>query len=56
MVKKLIALAAVAGGIAFVLKRNADAQAEAELWREATKPEDLPTEAPTDASSTQASE
>jgi hypothetical protein len=38
-VKKLLALAAVAGGVLFVIKRNKDAKAEADLWREATAPE-----------------
>lgn len=56
MLKKLIAVAAVAGGVALVLKRNADAKAEAELWREATSPDDLPSEAPTEAPSTPTSE
>ena len=36
--KKLVALAAVAGGVAFVAKRNQKAKAEADLWREATAP------------------
>ncbi|WP_199428808.1 DLW-39 family protein [Qaidamihabitans albus] len=36
--KKLLALAAVAGGVFFVIKRNKDAKAEADLWREATAP------------------
>lgn len=38
--KKLLVLAAIAGGVLFVLKRNKDAQAEADLWREATAPGD----------------
>jgi hypothetical protein len=41
-VKKLLVLAVVLGGVAFVLKRNRDAKAEAELWREATAPADRP--------------
>ncbi|GAA1966551.1 DLW-39 family protein [Amycolatopsis minnesotensis] len=36
--KKLLALAAVAGGVLFVVKRNKSAKAEADLWREATAP------------------
>ncbi|HKS48757.1 MAG TPA: DLW-39 family protein [Amycolatopsis sp.] len=36
--KKLLALAVVAGGVLFVIKRNKDAKAEADLWREATAP------------------
>ncbi|SFP86526.1 hypothetical protein SAMN05421810_103655 [Amycolatopsis arida] len=36
--KKLLALAVVAGGVLFVVKRNKDAKAEADLWREATAP------------------
>jgi hypothetical protein len=39
-VKKLLALAVVAGGVLFVIKRNKDAKAEADLWREATAPTD----------------
>lgn len=38
--KKLLVLAAIAGGVLFVLKRNKDAKAEADLWREATAPSD----------------
>ncbi|MGH3516988.1 MAG: DLW-39 family protein [Haloechinothrix sp.] len=38
--KKLVVLAAVAGGVLFVLKRNKAAKAEADLWREATAPGD----------------
>lgn len=41
-VKKLLALAVVAGGVLFVIKRNKDAKAEADLWREATAPTDKP--------------
>lgn len=37
--KKVLVLAAVVGGVLFVLKRNKDAQAEADLWREATAPD-----------------
>ena len=40
--KKLLALAVVAGGIFFVIKRSRDAKAEADLWREATAPTDRP--------------
>ncbi|HVW44249.1 MAG TPA: DLW-39 family protein [Amycolatopsis sp.] len=40
--KKLLALAVVAGGVLFVIKRNKDAKAEADLWREATAPTDKP--------------
>lgn len=36
--KKLLALAIIAGGVLFVIKRNKDAKAEADLWREATAP------------------
>jgi hypothetical protein len=35
-VKKLIALAVVAGAVLFVVRRNRAAKAEADLWREAT--------------------
>ncbi|GAA1212641.1 MULTISPECIES: DLW-39 family protein [Prauserella] len=38
--KKLLAFAVVAGGVFFVIKRNKDAKAEADLWREATAPVD----------------
>lgn len=34
--KKLLALAAVAGGAFLVLRRKKAARAEADLWREAT--------------------
>ncbi len=34
--KKLIGLAAVAGVVFFVIRRNRAAKAEADLWREAT--------------------
>jgi hypothetical protein len=37
-VKKLLALAAVAGGVLMVVRRNRSAKAEADLWREATAP------------------
>jgi hypothetical protein len=38
-VKKLLALAVVAGGVLFAVKRKKkSSQAEAELWREATAP------------------
>lgn len=40
--KKLLALAAVAGGVLFAAKRNKDAKAEADLWREATAPAQNP--------------
>ncbi|MBB4674984.1 MULTISPECIES: DLW-39 family protein [Crossiella] len=36
--KKLLALAAVAGVVLFFVKRNRSAKAEADLWREATAP------------------
>ena len=39
-VKKLIALAAVAGIVLFVVRRQRSAKAEADLWREATAPTD----------------
>ncbi|EHY89674.1 DLW-39 family protein [Saccharomonospora azurea] len=41
--KKLLALAVVAGGVFFLIKRNRDAKAEADLWREATAPTERPT-------------
>ena len=34
--KKLLALAVVAGAVLFVVRRNKAAKAEADLWREAT--------------------
>jgi hypothetical protein len=37
-VKKLLALAAVAGGVLLFVKRSRSAKAEADLWREATAP------------------
>jgi hypothetical protein len=37
-VKKLLALAAVAGGVLFVVRRNKSAKAQYDLWREATAP------------------
>ncbi|AXB46234.1 MULTISPECIES: DLW-39 family protein [Amycolatopsis] len=40
--KKLLALAVVAAGVLFVVKRNKDAKAEADLWREATAPTGKP--------------
>lgn len=40
--KKLLALAVIAGGVFFVIKRNKDAKAEADLWREATAPTEGP--------------
>ena len=40
--KKLLALAVIAGGVLFVVKRNKAAKAEADLWREATAPVDSP--------------
>ena len=46
-VKKLLTFAVIAGGVFFLIKRNKDAKAEADLWREAT----APTVAPTGASS-----
>ena len=36
--KKLLALAAIAGGVLFVVRRKNSAKAEAALWREATTP------------------
>jgi hypothetical protein len=39
-VKKLLALAIIAGGVLFVVRRNKAAKAEADLWREATAPSD----------------
>ena len=36
--KKLLALAVIAGGVLFVVKRNKAAKAEADLWREAIAP------------------
>lgn len=42
MPKKLLVLAAITGGVLFAIKRNKDAQAEADLWREATAPGDVP--------------
>ncbi|UMP02814.1 DLW-39 family protein [Amycolatopsis sp. EV170708-02-1] len=49
--KKLLALAVIAGGVLFVIKRNKAAKAEADLWREAT----APTERPLGAASTNGS-
>ena len=37
-VKKLLALAALAGGVLLVVRRKSSAKAEADLWREATTP------------------
>jgi hypothetical protein len=37
-VKKLLALAAIAGGVLLVVRRKSSAKAEADLWREATTP------------------
>jgi hypothetical protein len=37
-VKKLLALAVIAGGVLLVVRRKASAKAEAALWREATTP------------------
>jgi hypothetical protein len=37
-VKKLLALAAVAGGVLFVIRRSKSAKAQDDLWREATAP------------------
>jgi len=39
-VKKLLALAVVAGGVFLVLRRKSAAKAEADLWREATASSD----------------
>ncbi|SHE63991.1 hypothetical protein SAMN05444320_101640 [Streptoalloteichus hindustanus] len=36
--KKLLALAAVAGVVLLLVRRNRSAKAEADLWREATAP------------------
>ena len=37
--KKLLALAVIAGAALFVVRRQRSAKAEADLWREATAPE-----------------
>lgn len=37
--KKLLALAAIAGVAFFLVRRQRSAKAEADLWREATAPE-----------------
>ncbi len=37
-VKKLLALAVVAGGVLFVIRRNKAGKAQDDLWREATAP------------------
>jgi hypothetical protein len=37
-VKKLLALAAAAGGVFLILRRRSAAKAESDLWREATTP------------------
>jgi hypothetical protein len=39
-VKKILALAAVAGAVLFIVRRSRSAKAEADLWREATAPAD----------------
>ena len=39
-VKKILALAAVAGAVLFIVRRSRSAKAEADLWREATAPTD----------------
>jgi len=39
-VKKILALAAVAGAVLFIVRRSRSAKAEADLWREATTPND----------------
>ncbi|SDC79940.1 DLW-39 family protein [Actinokineospora iranica] len=36
--KKLLALAVIAGGVLLVVRRKSSAKAEAALWREATAP------------------
>ncbi|GAA4431492.1 hypothetical protein GCM10023148_36650 [Actinokineospora soli] len=36
--KKVLALAAIVGGVLFVVRRKSAAKAEANLWREATAP------------------
>jgi hypothetical protein len=38
-VKKLLALAVVAGAALFFVRRQRSSKAEADLWREATAPE-----------------
>ena len=40
IVKKIIALVAVAGAVLFFVKRSRSAKADADLWREATAPTD----------------
>jgi hypothetical protein len=39
-VKKLLALAAIAGAVLLFVKRSRAAKADADLWREATAPTD----------------
>jgi hypothetical protein len=39
-VKKILALAAVAGAVLLIVRRSRSAKAEADLWREATAPTD----------------
>ena len=38
--KKILALAAVAGVVLFVVRRSRASKAEADVWREATAPTD----------------
>jgi len=40
LVKKILALAAVAGAVLLIVRRSRSAKAEADLWREATAPTD----------------
>ena len=38
--KKILALAAVAGAVLFIVRRSRASKAEADVWREATAPTD----------------
>lgn len=38
--KKILALAAVAGAVLFIVRRARSGKAEADVWREATAPTD----------------
>ncbi|WP_236790313.1 DLW-39 family protein [Amycolatopsis sp. GM8] len=40
--KKLLALAVVAGGVLFVIKRSKNAKAGGDVWRDVTVPTDRP--------------
>ncbi|TNC27288.1 DLW-39 family protein [Amycolatopsis alkalitolerans] len=40
--KKLLALAVVAGGVLFVIKRNKNAKTEGDVWRQTTASTDKP--------------